>query len=132
MDITNVHKRCKMPHDPTRNGPDCERNKRRKTSQAGTKKRPDFKKLARKGFFEVPPEDKDYLKVISEAREKFETCAVPSMPCIPKEECPEKPLVLSMFCCSGKPDATLISNSSASRTTASTPHAPYSLKKICV
>ena len=43
---------AKPPHDPTRsgpkNGPACQRHKRRMRSQTGTKKRPDCKKLVRK------------------------------------------------------------------------------------
>ena len=63
-------------------------------------------------FFVVSPEDHDDLKVISEAREKLDKCVVPSMPCSPKEGCSGKLAVLPMFCCLGRLEATLISNSS--------------------
>ena len=65
----------------------------------------------KKRFFKVSLEDKDYLKDISEAQAKLETCVVPSVPCLPKEERSGKPVAIPSFCSSDKLEAMLISNS---------------------
>ena len=55
----------------------------------------------KRGNFDVPSEDIEYLKVISEARAKLERYVVPSMPCIPKDDCSGKPDATPTFKCSG-------------------------------
>ena len=46
---------------------------------------------------------------ISNAREKLETCVVPSVPCLPEEECSRKPAVMPIFQRTRKPEATIMS-----------------------
>ena len=58
--------------------------KRKIRSQSGTKKRPDCKVPAEKGFFKVSPRETDHLEVVSDARDKLEN---DSMLCFPKEAC---------------------------------------------
>ena len=43
----------------------------------------------------------------------FRTCVVPSMPCTPIEGFSVEPTALRIFCCSGKPETTLVSSHSS-------------------
>ena len=64
-----------------------------------------MKPKKREKFLENSVEEEDYLNVISEARAKLETCVVPSVPRVPKEEGE----TCSVFQGPGKPEGKILS-----------------------
>ena len=81
------------------------RNNNKERVQPGAIKRSNCKTWNKKHLHRFISENTENLRVISEARAGLESCVVPSMSCVSKDECPVKPDAETIFKCPGNLDA---------------------------